>query len=161
MKNAIKFLVKLLFFSVLLFLLKNVLAFVYQFLLLGACYLLGMSFSAASLPYESAWRMIPLIALVLATPGLGVKKRGGVILLGFLIFLTLDLVSTLIWGALPSRIDPDRYSSHIVYSLIWELFGHWIMPFIIWIAAAHKEIACVFREVLPAHLHGVPLQVKE
>ncbi|PKN12524.1 MAG: hypothetical protein CVU69_07010 [Deltaproteobacteria bacterium HGW-Deltaproteobacteria-4] len=68
--------------------------------------------------------------------------------MGVGVYLAMDFVSTLIWGAPPPKTAwPSTASQpHLIYSLVWELLGHWILPFVLWIVPAHREILAMLPE---------------
>jgi hypothetical protein len=152
--DALKFLAKLVFFSAVLFMARDIIATIYSFFLLGSCYLMGIRFTQGTALYESSLRMIPFIALMLATPRLGIKKRAVVIALGFVLFLAIDLTSILIWRVPPSRTQISGSKAHLLYSLIWELCGHWLLPLVIWVVAAKEEILQLLGGIIPGPQAG-------
>ena len=104
----------------------------------------------AALPYDSSEKLIPLIALVLATPRLGIQKRAAVIAIGLLLFFLMDLVSIVLWISPLATYNSTLLSElHLFYSNTWNLAGRWILPFIIWIVAAKKEIAGLLGGFVP------------
>jgi len=151
-KELIKFLAKLILFSALLFAGRDRLLAGSQFLLLGSCSLLGMRITPEMLPYDSSDKLVPLIALVLASPCLRIKKRCAVIGLGFAVFFLMDLVSIVLWVSPLSTFRGSLLPQiHLIYSNFWNLSGRWILPLIIWIIASKEEIGVFLRES-PPHL---------
>ena len=146
MRIKLLILAKLAAVSLILTLIKDYAALVYQLPLYGL--LLPVRGSLTGLPYDSALRLIPLVALVLATPGASLKKRLVVLGAGMAIYLVMDICSTLVWKGMPPRngaLAPSE--THITYSLIWETFGHWVLPISIWVAGMHREIADLLKIV--------------
>jgi len=85
--------------------------------------------------YDSAFRVIPYAALAtFMVAGIG-------------IFMFFDLLSTIIWQGPPPRDSKiaSCSSSHILYSLVWEAVGHWVLPILLWLGMAYKEITNLLR----------------
>lgn len=144
MKSKLLFLAKLAAVSLILTLVKDYAALAYQLPLYGL--LLPVRDSLTGLPYDSALRLIPLVALLLATPGASVKKRLLLLGAGMAIYLVMDTCSTLLWKGMPPRnaaLAPSE--AHITYSLFWEALGHWVLPISIWAAGMHREIADLLK----------------
>lgn len=133
----------------LLTLVKNYAAVVYQLPL----YVLLLPFKSSmhGLPYDSAVRLIPFVALVIVTPGACIKKRLQVIGLGMGVYLLMDLSSTLFWKGMPPRaVALAASSAHITYSLVWEILGHWVLPIAVWYACLQNEIISFLSPTPPA-----------
>lgn len=155
MKDLLKFLVKLIVFSALLFAARDIVLNISQFLLMGSCSLLGIRITPEMLPYDSSDKLIPFIALVLATPSIRIKKRVTVIALGFTIFFLMDLASIILWVSPLTTYRSSILSEfHSIYSNAWNLAGRWIFPFVIWILATRKEIGALLCELMPVPQTG-------
>ena len=111
----------------------------------------GPRFPADTLPYDSSTRLIPFIALMLATSRINMKRRITTILLGCVAFLLIDLSGIIIWQTPPTFKGNEESTLYHLHFLTWELFGHWIMPLGIWIVAAKEEIVALLGILLPAH----------
>ena len=102
MKAKLLFLLKLLVISLVLFIFLGWIQKGYQIILLLICsLLLPPDQSAVSLDYANYLRLIPFLALMLATPRITVARRVVVILVGLVIFISIDIVSILAWGSFP------------------------------------------------------------
>lgn len=145
----LKFCLRIVLFSALLFLAKDALATAYNVVLRGVCHLMGIRLAADAALYDSSLRTIPFIVLMLATTGIVARKRWGAVAAGLAVFLALDLVSTLIWKSLPPRPFVSGSQAHLMYSMIWELSGHWILPYLMWFVAAKAELAAFLAAVRP------------
>jgi len=140
-KINVLFLAKLLGFSLLLFACQKWVMMGYELILLLAMFLLSKGSGPFPAYYDSAYRIIPFLALVLATPGLSPRRRLLSLLGGLSAFWAIDLLSFMVWGAPPSRGLGDGASkAHYLYSLFWELAGHWVLPILLWIIAAHRQL---------------------
>lgn len=142
MKVKLLFLLKLLVISLALFLCLGWIEKGYQIaLLLVLSLLLPPDQSAVSLDYASYLRLIPFLALMLATPKITVPRRVVVILIGLAIFITIDIASILVWGSFPNS---QSTASHLIFSQIWKTTGQWILPFLLWFIAIYKDIGELF-----------------
>ena len=142
MKVKLLFLLKLLIISLVLFLCLGWIEKGYQIiLLLVLSLLLPPDQSAVSLDYASYLRLIPFLALMLATPRIAIAKRVAVILIGLIIFITIDIASILAWGSFPNS---QSTTLHLIFSQIWKTTGQWILPFLLWFIAAYKNMGELF-----------------
>lgn len=142
MKIKLLFLLKLLVISLVLFAFLGWIEKGYQItMLLVLSLLLPPDQSAVSLDYASYLRLIPFLALILATPKIKLGKRVTVILIGLTIFITIDIASILAWGRFPHS---QSTVAHLLFSQIWKTTGQWILPFLFWFIAVHKDIGELF-----------------
>ena len=142
MKAKLLFLLKLLTISLVLFLCLGWIEKAYQIiLLLALSLLLPPDQSAVSLDYASYLRLIPFLALMLATPRIAITRRVIVILIGFAIFIAIDVASILAWGSFPNS---QSTATHLIFSQIWKTTGQWILPFLLWFIAIYKDISELF-----------------
>lgn len=143
MRTLLLFLARLLAISLVLYAVHRYIMLGYEVLLLLVCQPFAPSAESATAYYDSSYRIIPLLALILATPELTWKRRLAVLGIGVGVFWGMDLISTLIFGAPPPKtmnLATRASQVHIVYSLTWELLGHWVLPFVLWIVPLHREI---------------------
>ncbi len=142
MKVKLLFLFKLLVISLALFLCLGWIEKGYQILLLLALsVILPPDQSAVSLDYASYLRLIPFLALMLATPRVTIARRVVVILVGLIIFIAIDIASILTWGSFPSS---QSTAAHLIFSQIWKTTGQWILPFLLWFIAVYRDIDELF-----------------
>ena len=142
MKVKLLFLLKLLIISLALFLCLAWIEKGYQIiLLLVLSLLLPPDQSAVSLDYASYLRLIPFLALMLATPRIKVGRRVLVILIGLVIFVAIDVFSILVWGSFPNQ---QSTAAHLIFSQIWKTTGQWILPFLFWFIAVRNELSDLF-----------------
>ena len=142
MKVKLLFLLKLLGISLVLFLFLGWIEKGYQvILLLLLSLLLPPDQSVVSLDYCSCLRLIPFLALMLATPQITLGRRVNVILVGTIIFITIDTASILAWGGFPGT---QSTVAHLLFSQIWKTTGQWILPFLLWFIAVYKDIGKLF-----------------
>jgi len=133
------FLLRFIVISIVLYLLQDPLIFGYESVLL-----LTMSLFTGEIQtyyYDSSFRLIMLISLLLATPGIPVKRRALFVLYGICSLWLLDLVSFFIWTTPPPLQMGTRISkSHMIYSLVWRMMGHWVLPFVMWVLMAKNQL---------------------
>ena len=142
MKVKLLFLLKLLSISLVLFLCLRWIEKGYQIiLLLILSLLLPPDQNAVSLDYASYLRLIPFMALMLATPRIKVARRVSVILIGLAIFIAIDVTSIRSWGNFPNS---QSTAAHLIFSQIWKTTGQWILPFMLWFIAVYKNIGELF-----------------
>ncbi len=102
--------------------------------------------------YISYLRIIPFLALMLATPGIPIHRRVIVILTGLTAFILLDAVSNMVWGGFPGK---ESTPAHVVFTLVWQVTGQWIFPFLFWFIAVYKDLGELFGGGVKA-----PAQIK-
>lgn len=142
MKVKLLFLLKLLGISLVLFVFLGWIEQGYQIiLLLGLSFILPPDQSFVSLDYASYLRLIPFLALMLATPRIKVIRKVIVIITGITIFIIIDIASTLAWGSFPNS---QSTAAHLIFSQIWKTTGQWILPFMLWFIAIYKDIEKLF-----------------
>ena len=142
MKVKLLFLLKLLVISVVLFLCLGWIEKGYQIiLLLTLPLLLPPDQNAVSLDYASHLRLIPFLALMLATPKIKVTRRFIVLLIGIAFFIVIDVASILVWGSFPNS---QSTAAHLIFSQIWKTTGQWVLPFLLWFIAIYKNIGELF-----------------
>ena len=130
MKAKLLFLLKLLVISLVLFIFLGWIQKGYQIILLLICsLLLPPDQSAVSLDYANYLRLIPFLALMLATPRITVARRVVVILVGLVIFISIDIVSILAGGASLAHnqqsliLSSARYGKPLVSGYYHSCYG--------------------------------------
>ncbi|MDT8420512.1 MAG: hypothetical protein RQ754_08780 [Desulfuromonadales bacterium] len=144
MKNVLLFLAKLLGFSLLLYAAHKPLMMAYEFVLLG--FIFQFPTSALMPPgiyYDSSLWLIPTLALVLATPQLSWQRRVVMLLVAVCAYWALDLFSFFLWVT-PPLPNVKASEAHYLYSLIWKMVGQWVMPFMVWLIAASRQVGEYF-----------------
>ena len=144
MKAKLLFLLKLLVISLVLFSCVGWIGRVYQGILLQVCSLfIPAGQGTIPLDYISYLRIIPFLALMLATPGIEIRRRLAVILIGLTIFIGIDAVSNITWGGFPTR---QSTAPHVIFSLVWKTTGQWVLPFLFWFVAVYKGFDEMFAD---------------
>ena len=142
MKVKLLFLLKLLVISLVLFVFLGWIEKGYQItLLLILSLMLLPDQGAVSLDYASYLRLIPFLALMLATPRITIARRLSIILIGLMIFIVIDVASILVWGSFPNS---QSTAAHLIFSQIWKTTGQWILPFLLWFIAVYRDIGELF-----------------
>lgn len=141
MKNVLVFLAKLTLCSALLFAALRPLQIAYETVLFNV---IGLFPQSAQIPlsgtFVSALWLIPTLALLLATPRISWKRRLLLLALAPAVYWLLDVASFLAWTHPPAPgIASGR--AHYLYSLVWKMTGQWVLPFLFWLTAAHREVS--------------------
>lgn len=103
---------------------------------------------------------LPLLALVLATPKIEIKKAFLILLSGLAIFLLIDLV--IIWLGIPLKTSgsplDNTTATYTVYRTIIL-----ILPLVIWLTSTHNQLKEIFlpKEKLPESARVCPICKKE
>ena len=144
MKKKLLFLVKLLLISLLLFSCVSWIAKVYQFVLFAVCSLfVSGAQGGILLEYTSYLRIIPFLALMLATPGIAFSRRVIVTCAGLAVFIGIDAASVIAWGGFPtSQSGP----AHVIFTLLWQTTGQWVLPFLFWFIAVYRNWGALFAD---------------
>lgn len=148
MKKKLLFLLRLLLISLLLFSCVDWIGRVYQAVLYQVTApFLSSGEGAIRLDYISYLRIVPFLALMLATPGISIRRRSVLILLGMTVFMVFDAVSNMVWGGFPGK---ESTPIHVVFTLIWQVTGQWIFPFLFWFIAVYKNLGELFSDGVKA-----------
>jgi hypothetical protein len=143
-KNVLLFLVKLLGFSLLLYAMHKPLMMAYEFVLLGIIFQFPASaLMPAGMYYDSSLWLIPTLALVLASPQLSWKRRLVMLLVAVFAYWALDLCSFFLWVT-PPLPNVNVSDAHYLYSLVWKMTGQWVLPFMVWLIAASRQVGEYF-----------------
>jgi hypothetical protein len=138
-KKYLYFLLRFLAVSIALYILREPLIFGYESVLLLTMSVFTGEF--ASYYYDSSFRLIMLLSLLLATPGIKLKRRSLFVLYAICSLLLLDLASFFIWTTPPPlEMGATINKPHMIYSLIWRMLGHWVLPFVFWVLMARQQL---------------------
>lgn len=91
--------------------------------------------------YLSNFNIVPLIALILAAPGVALKRRGKMLLIGMAAIFSLHLVDFV--SHIPMYFDNSKIAGLIV---AFMAVGEVAVPFLIWFALAYREIFPEIKE---------------
>ena len=94
-------------------------------------------------PYDSISNIYTYFILILGTPSIPIKKRVVGIVTGIAVFLTGDIFMTSVWT--PFMQTPGTSLLNMVIPYSWNFASHYLMPFLLWLAFAFKEIEQLFR----------------
>ena len=97
----------------------------------------------ASLPYDGSNNLYTFLVLILATPGLPIRKRIIGIVTGIVMFLLADFLMIAIW--LPYLKTPMPSLANMAVSYGWLVVAHYLLPFLLWFAFAFSQIEKLFR----------------
>jgi hypothetical protein len=96
-----------------------------------------------SLPYDGSNNLYTYLVLILAIPGIKIKKRIVAIVTGIALFLFADFFMTAIW--IPYLKTPRLSLANMAVSYGWLVVAHYLLPFLLWLAFAFREIEGLFR----------------
>ena len=133
MREKLLFIIKVIGYSLGLFILWHPISKVYGFFLdLGLShYMLSEKF-----PYIKSLTLIPFISLVIATPKIRILKKAGIISIGVAIFLVIDIFAVKS-GMENVQRNPTAF---ITYRII-KIF----LPFLLWIITSYPYLGGFFN----------------
>lgn len=139
MKKLLLFLVRLLVISLLFIPALPSLHYSYKFAL-ALITTGGMPTSAVvdALNFDAAGNLYTFLVLLLAIPGMEIRKRALGVAIGITLFLCADSFMTAIW--MP-HLKVHRQT--IVYMAVtygWIVVAHYLLPFLLWIVLAYRQI---------------------
>lgn len=144
MKRILPFLARLVVISLLLVPLLPALHYYYRFVLaLVATASMPTTESMAALTYDASNNLYTFLVLILAIPGLAIRRRLVAVGAGVALFLFADLFMTAVW--LPYLRTPRPSLANMAISYGWLVVAHYLLPFLLWFAFAFREIEKLFR----------------
>ncbi|MBK5275677.1 MAG: hypothetical protein JJE30_11570 [Desulfuromonadales bacterium] len=96
-----------------------------------------------SLPYDGSNNLYTYLVLILAIPGMEIKKRVIGIVTGIALFLFVDFFMMAIW--IPYLKTPRPSLANMAVSYGWLVVAHYLLPFLLWLAFAFRQIEGLFR----------------
>jgi hypothetical protein len=97
----------------------------------------------ASLPYDGSNNLYTFLVLILAIPGMEIKKRIIGIVTGIVLFLFTDFFMTAVW--LPYLKTPRPSLANMAVSYGWLVVAHYLLPFLLWLAFAFRQIEGFYK----------------
>jgi len=97
----------------------------------------------ASLPYDGSSKLYTFLVLLLASPGLKIKKKVVGVVTGIAMFLLADFFMTAVW--LPYLKTPTPSLANMAISYGWLVVAHYLLPFLLWFLFAFKQIERLFK----------------
>lgn len=144
MKKILPFLARLLVISLLFIPLLSLFHQSYKFVLvLVTTATIPTSEMMASLPYDGSNNLYTFLVLILAIPGMEIKKRVIGIVTGIALFLFADFFMTAVW--IPYLKTPRPSLANMAVSYGWLVVAHYMLPFLLWLAFAFRQIEVLFR----------------
>lgn len=141
MKKILLFLARLIIFSLLLVPLLPRFDLACRFVLVFITSLtLPTNEAMKAIPYVSSVKLYPFFVLVLATPRLAMGKRLTGIAGAILFYLVMDFCMILIWRGVPFIQIPNPTLLHVIATNLWDMLGHWLLPFLFWFMVAYRQI---------------------
>jgi hypothetical protein len=100
--------------------------------------------------YVSSDALYPFFVLVLATPGLSMKRRVISIVVAISLALAIDLTMIYVWGTYPLKQEQNPTMTHIWAGETWHMTMRWLLPILLWLVVAYKQIDRMFK----GHMQG-------
>ncbi len=151
MKRLLPFLLRLIVISLLFLPVLSPLHSAYKFVVRGlsnAALPAGMS--VVELPYDGSGYLYTFLILILGVPGLSVKKRIIGVITGICLFVGADFFMAGVWLGYMKPEKMSLGSMAVEYGYI--VFVHYLLPFLLWLAFAFREIEGLMRGVKLNHL---------
>jgi hypothetical protein len=120
-----------------------IMALAESFLVFGVCFLsttaaMPTSELTVNLPYDSSNNLYTFLVLLLAIPGMQIRKRTIGVVTGVALFLCTDFFMTAIW--LPYLKTPRPSLANMAASYGWLVVAHYLLPFLLWIVLSYRQI---------------------
>lgn len=90
-------------------------------------------------------RIIAYLSLVISTPQLRMSQRLSALLLGFTVFICIDLASFYLWPtAQPFHTAVGKTLIQQIYGFVWALMGNLLLPLLVWIVVIDRHFGQLF-----------------
>ena len=133
MREKLLFIVKVLGYSLGLFILWHPISKVYRFFLeLGLSYNYVLS---EKFPYVKSLTLIPFISLIIATPKIKILKKAGIISIGVIVFLLIDFFAIKL-GMDNVYKSPTAFATYRIVKIF--------LPFLLWIVTCYPYLGGLF-----------------
>lgn len=96
-----------------------------------------------SLPYDGSGNLYTFLVLLLAIPGMELRKRVWGIVMGMALFLCADFFMAAVW--IPYLKTPRPSLANMAVSYGWLVLAHYLLPFLLWIVLAYRQIEAMCR----------------
>lgn len=144
MKKILPFLARLLVISLLFIPILSYFHQSYKFLLaLITTATMPTTEMMNSLPYDGSNNLYTYLVLILALPGMKINKRVIGIVTGIALFLFADFFMTAVWIPYLKTPRPSLLNMAVSYS--WLVVAHYMLPFLLWLAFAFRQIEGLFK----------------
>ena len=139
MKKLLLFLARLLVISLLLVPALPLLHHSYKFfLVLVTTATMPTNEMMDALTYDASGSLYTFVVLLLAIPGMEIKKRTLGIVTGITLFLLTDSFMSAIW--IPYLKTHRQTLAYMAVSYGWIVVAHYLLPFLLWIVLAYRQI---------------------
>lgn len=144
MKKLLPYLTRLVIISLLFLPVLSPLHQAYQFVLVAITSgTMPTEEMMKALPYDGSGNLYTFLVLILATPGLEIRKRGIGVVTGIGMFLFVDFFMTAIWQPYLKTPQPSLMNMAVSYG--WLVVAHYLLPFLLWLLFAFRQIERLFR----------------
>jgi hypothetical protein len=97
----------------------------------------------ATLPYDGSNNLYTFLVLILAIPGMEIRKRAIGIVTGIALFLFTDFFMIAVW--LPYLKTPRPSLVNMAVSYGWLVVAHYLLPFLLWLGFAYRQIEALCK----------------
>ncbi|HBG07648.1 MAG: hypothetical protein A2075_22615 [Geobacteraceae bacterium GWC2_58_44] len=104
------------------------------------------------LPYDGSNNLYTFLVLLLAIPGMEMRKRLIGIATGMALFLFGDFFMTAVW--IPYLKTPRPSLANMAVSYGWLVVAHYLLPFLLWIVLSYRQIEAMCRR----QVQGLPVK---
>ncbi|QWV92158.1 hypothetical protein KP004_13105 [Geomonas oryzisoli] len=95
--------------------------------------------SMSQLFFVSASKLTPFFLLVLATPRVSAARRAVGFAAAIVFYFSMDMAMAAMWHV-PPFLVPEPTTLHIVSCYAWDMLGRWLMPYLLWLLLAGRQI---------------------
>ena len=149
MKKLLLFLVRLLVISLLFIPALPSLHYSYKFVLaLITTGQIPTTEMTEALNFDAAGNLYTFLVLLLAIPGMAIKKRIRGVAIGIALFLCADSFMTAVW--IPYLKIHRQTLMYMAVSYGWIVVAHYLLPFLLWIVLAFRQIETMCKGQMEA-----------
>jgi len=140
MKPRVYQLLKILLCFSLLYFVRDWIVLAYQSVLMPVGRLLMFETEDFSCGEICSLRLIAYLALVISTPKIGIMYRSVVLLVGFAVFIGIDLAGIFLWPeAQPFSPVVGETPIQLLYSFVWNFLRDLLLPVLLWLVALDRH----------------------
>jgi len=91
-----------------------------------------------AIPYDGSGNLYTFLVLILAIPGMAIRKRVIGVVTGIALFLFADYFMAAVW--IPYLKTPRPSLANMAVSYGWLVVAHYLLPFLLWIVFGFRQI---------------------
>jgi len=97
----------------------------------------------AAITYDSSSSIYTFLVLILATPGMKIKRRVIGIITGIVLISFTDFFMTAVWTPYLKSASPSLSTLAVRYA--WFVMTLYLLPFLLWLVFAFRKIEILFK----------------